>query len=152
MKKLYSLLTVLVFGLAVLGCETNKTRVAEGAGIGGAVGALAGGIIGHQSGSGVGGALIGGAVGAGAGALIGAQIDKPGTKAAQDTQVTQNTPLAQLTMQQIVDLTKGGATGDDIIAKIKATNSKYSLTQDDINFLRNQGVSQRVIEAMQAAK
>jgi hypothetical protein len=51
-----------------------------------------------------------------------------------------------------VDLTKQGATGDDIIAKIKATNSKYSLTQDDVNYLRNQGVSQRVIEAMQAAK
>lgn len=152
MKKLCSLLTVLAFLLVIAGCETNKTRVAEGAGIGGAVGALAGGIIGHQTGSGVEGALIGGALGAGTGALVGAQINKPGTQAGQNSAVAQNTPMAQLTIQQVVDLTKQGATGDDIIAKIKATNSKYSLTLDDVNYLRNQGVSQRVIETMQAAK
>lgn len=152
MKKMYSLLTVLIFALAISGCETNKTRVAEGAGIGGAVGALAGGIIGHQSGSGVGGALIGGAVGAGTGALVGAQINKPNAQAAQGVSVAQSAPAGQITIQQVADLTKQGATGDDIIAKIKATKSKYSLTQDDVNFLRNQGVSQRVIEVMQAAK
>ena len=145
MKRVSSLLTVLAFVLVISGCQTNKTRVAEGAGIGGAVGALAGGIIGHQSGSGVAGALIGGAVGAGAGALVGAQIDKPAT------QVTQ-TPATQLTMQQVVDLTKQGASSDDIIAKIKAANSRYSLTPDDVDYLKKQGVSQRVIEIMQAAK
>jgi len=154
MKKLCSLLTVLIFALAISGCETNKTRVAEGAGIGGAVGALAGGIIGHQSGSGVGGALIGGAVGAGAGALVGAQIDKPNAKqpAASGGAIAQSSPAGQVTVQQVVDLTKQGSTGDAIIAKIKATNSRYTLTQDDINYLKSQGVSQRVIEAMQAAK
>ncbi len=148
MKKYFSLLAGLAFLLAICGCETNKTRVAEGAGIGGVVGALAGGIIGHQSGSGVGGALIGGAVGAGAGALVGAQIDKPTTAIAQTPVQAQ----AQLTIQQVVDLTKQGATGDEIIAKIKATNSKYSLTADDAAYLQKQGVSQRVIEAMQVAK
>jgi len=146
MKRLYSLLTVLAFVLVISGCETNKTRVAEGAGIGGAVGALAGGIIGHQSGSTVGGALIGGVVGAGAGALVGAQIDKP------TTQTAQNAPVAQLTMQQVVDLTKQGVSGDEIIAKIKAANPKYSLTADDIDYLKKQGVSQRVIETMQSYK
>ncbi|MDD2679858.1 MAG: glycine zipper domain-containing protein [Candidatus Omnitrophica bacterium] len=146
MKKYLSLSIALIFALAILGCETNKTRVAEGAGIGGAVGALAGGIIGHQSGNAVGGALIGGAVGAGAGALVGAQIDKP------TTQTTQNAPAGQLTLQQVVDLTKQGSSGDDIIAKIKATNSKYSLTPDDIAYLKKEGVSQRVIEKMQSYK
>jgi len=144
MEKHFSLLAVLIFGVVILGCETNKTRIAEGAGIGGAVGALAGGIIGHQSGNGVGGALIGGTVGAGAGALVGSQINKPTTQATQ-------TP-AQLTMQQIVDLTKQGVSSDDIIAKIKAANPKYSLTADDIDYLSKQGVSQRVIETMQSYK
>ncbi|MFA5150219.1 MAG: glycine zipper domain-containing protein [Candidatus Omnitrophota bacterium] len=145
MRKYFSVLAALIFALAILGCETNKTRVAEGAGIGGAVGALAGGIIGHQSGHGLGGALIGGAAGAGAGALVGSQIDKPAAKTAQ-------TPATQLTIQQIVDLTKQGASGDDIIAKIKFTHSKYSLTPDDTDYLKKQGVGQRVIEEMQAVK
>jgi hypothetical protein len=144
-KKYIPLSVVLIFGLAILGCETNKTRVAEGAGIGGAVGALAGGIIGHQSGNTAGGILIGGTVGAGTGALVGSQINKTNNQVAPS-------PVGQVTVQQIVDLTKQGSTGDDIIAKIKATNSRYSLTADDLAYLKKEGVSQRVIEAMQAAK
>ncbi len=144
MKKYFYLFSILVFVLFVCGCATNKTRVAEGAGIGGAVGALAGGIIGYQSGNPVQGALIGGAIGAGSGAVVGAQIEKP----TQD--VPAQTP-GHLTMEQIVDLTKQGVSGDGIIAKINATNSKYALTADDIGYLQKQGVSQRVIEAMQAS-
>ncbi|MCX5709338.1 MAG: glycine zipper domain-containing protein [Candidatus Omnitrophica bacterium] len=142
MKKV--LAVVLSAGLVVvaLGCETNKTRVAEGAGIGGAVGALAGGIIGHQSGSGLGGALIGGAVGAGAGALVGAQIDKPGQK-------TEVAATEQVTMQQVVDMTSRKTSDDFIIDKIRSTNTKLVLTTNDIDYLRKNKVSQRVIEALQ---
>jgi len=142
MKKV--LAVVLSAGLVVvaLGCETNKTRVAEGAGIGGAVGALAGGIIGHQSGSGVEGALIGGAVGAGAGALVGAQIDKPGQK-------TEVAATEQVTMQQVVDMTSRKTSDDFIIDKIRSTNTKLVLTANDIDYLRKNKVSQRVIEALQ---
>ncbi len=71
---------VLVLGVVLLvsvGCAENKTRVAEGAGVGGVLGATLGGIIGYQSGNAVEGALIGGAVGAGSGAVVGAQIEKP---------------------------------------------------------------------------
>ena len=63
---------------------------------------------------------------------------------------TQNPPApAQLTMQQIVDWTKQGVSSDEIISRIKAANPKYSLTADDIGYLKRQGVSQRVIETMQ---
>ncbi len=68
---------ILFAALSLSGCAENKTRVAEGSLIGGALGAIAGGIIGHQSGSGGAGALIGGAVGAAGGAAVGAQIEKP---------------------------------------------------------------------------
>ena len=140
-KYLYSFF-VLVFALVVCGCETNKTRVAEGAGIGGTVGAIAGGIIGFQSGHPFQGAAIGGAIGGGTGAVVGAQIKKP----TQDATAQVSVPL---TMQQIVDLSKQGVSSDEIIAKIKAAKSKYSLTADDVNYLQKQGVSQRVIETMQ---
>jgi uncharacterized protein YcfJ len=142
MKKAFSLLAVLVFILVISGCQTNKTRIAEGAGIGGLVGAAAGGIIGHQSGHGVGGVLIGGAVGAAGGAAVGSQIKKP-------EQNTQALSSAGLSMSKIVELAKQGVSSDEIINKIKATKSQYSLTAEDIGYLKKQGVSQRVIEAMQ---
>jgi hypothetical protein len=65
---------------------------------------------------------------------------------------TQNPSQAytQLTMQQIVDWTKQGVSSDEIISRIKSANPKYSLTADDISYLKRQGVSQRVIETMQA--
>ncbi|MDD5237423.1 MAG: hypothetical protein PHU96_00465 [Candidatus Omnitrophica bacterium] len=56
----------------------------------------------------------------------------------------------QVTMQQIVDWTKQGVSSDEIISRIKAANPRYSLTADDLGFLKRQGVSQRVIETMQA--
>lgn len=144
MKKYFYSFFILVFVLVVSGCQTNKTRVGEGAGIGGTVGAIAGGIIGFQTGHPFQGAAIGGAIGGGTGALVGAQIKKP-------TQDTSSDVPAKLTMQQIVDLTKQGVSSDEIIAKIKAANPKYSLTADDLDYLQKQGVSQRVIETMQAS-
>ncbi|MDD5282253.1 MAG: glycine zipper domain-containing protein [Candidatus Omnitrophica bacterium] len=145
MKRYFCLFAILAFLFVICGCQSNKTRVAEGAGIGGVMGAVAGGIIGYQSGHPLQGVAIGGAVGAGTGAVVGAQINKP-------TQVVKPESSVQLTMQQIVDLTKQGVSSDEIIAKIKAANPKYSLTADDINYLNKQGVSQRVIETMQSYK
>ena len=60
----------------VLGSAGCANDAGNGALIGGGVGALAGGIIGHQSGHTGAGALIGGAVGAGSGALIGHASDE----------------------------------------------------------------------------
>ena len=144
MKKCFYLFIILAVVFVFAGCQSNTTRVGEGAGVGGAAGALIGGILGYQSGHPLQGAAIGGAVGAGTGAVVGAQIKKPVTEV--------QAPSTQITMQQIVDWTKQGVTSDEIISKIKAANPKYALTADDISFLRNQGVSQRVIETMQSYK
>ncbi len=139
--------------LAVSGCAENQTRVGEGAGVGGLLGAGVGAIIGHQSGHGMEGALIGGAVGATGGAVAGAQIEKPNATARTST----TTPSAaaattHVSMEQVADWTKAGLTTDDIIAKINASGSTYSLTADDISYLRSKGVSERVIDAMRAAR
>jgi uncharacterized protein YcfJ len=144
MKKCFYSFIILVFVLVVCGCQSNKTRVGEGAGIGGTVGAIAGGIIGFQTGHPFQGAAIGGAIGGGTGAVVGAQIKKP-------TQSNSSGVPVKMTMQQVVDLTKQGVSGDEIIVKIKTANLKYSLTADDIDYLQKQGVSQRVIETMQVS-
>ena len=146
MKKLIYLSIASVVILTAAGCAENQTRIGEGAGIGAGLGALAGGIIGHQSGSGVAGALIGGAAGAAGGALVGSQIEK---KPAYNPRVPE--PTANVTMERIVYWTKQGDSGDDIINRIKSSHSTFSLTADDVSYLKKQGVSQRVIEAMQAA-
>ena len=143
----FSVLSVLIL-VFTSGCAENQTRIGEGIGIGSILGAAAGGIIGHQSGHGLQGALIGGAAGAATGGVVGAQIKKPSTADNAEEQVSSNEPL---TMQDIVNLTKAGISSDEIITKIDAAKPKYSLTADDLNYLKNQGVSQRVIEAMQTA-
>jgi outer membrane lipoprotein SlyB len=130
------------------GCESNKTRIAEGAVIGGLLGGAAGGIIGHQSGRGGAGAGIGIAAGALTGALVGSQIEKHKTNpnyAAASPGANPN----QMTLQQIIDLSKQGANEDVIIDKINLTGSKYVLSAQDIDYLKQQGVSQKVVNVMQ---
>lgn len=151
MKKTLSLLLCFSFIIFGLGCQNTKTRAVEGGVIGGVLGAAAGGIIGHQMHRGAEGAAIGAAAGAIGGALIGAQIEKPGagqpagTNQAQQQAVNPN----QMTTQQVIDLTKQGVNEDVIIDKMRLSNSKFSLTPDDISVLKQQGVSQKVIDAMQ---
>lgn len=147
MKNYVYLSIMMAFVLIIYGCSENQTRVGEGAGIGGVLGAAAGGIIGHQTHSDATGILIGGAVGAASGAVIGSQIPKSNPSYPQPVQ-----SINQITIQQIVDWTKEGLPGDEIINRIRTTHSSYALTVDDIGYLRKQGVSQRVIEAMQATK
>ena len=139
MKKAFAF--VLCAGLVFfsLGCQSAKTRAPEGAGIGGALGALAGGIIGHQSGHGGEGAAIGAAAGAVTGAIVGSQIDKP----------TQAQAVEQITISQVVELSQQGSSDEAIIAKIRNTNSKFTLDDSDIAYLKQKGVSQKVIDAMQ---
>ncbi len=128
-KVLFALFCILL--MCSYGCESNKTRVAEGAVIGGLLGGAAGGIIGHQSGHGGEGAGIGIAAGALTGALVGSQINKPQKpgEATTDSQVASGSSASstQLSMQQIIDMSKQGLKDDEIIKEIQTTNSKFSL-------------------------
>lgn len=153
-RKIVNLFLGLSLIVLSVGCQNTKSKAVEGAVVGGVVGAAAGGIIGsqmHSAGAGVG---IGAAVGAVAGGLIGSQIEKkpaPGTaEAASGTATTAPaTSSSQLTLQQIVDLSKQGVTEAAIIEKIKVTNTKLSLNDVDIKYLQEQGISQKIIDAMQ---
>ncbi len=69
-----TLVVAFLFSLSLLsGCKVTPSKTAKGAGIGGASGALAGAVIGNNTGSGNGasGAAIGGAAGALVGGAIG---------------------------------------------------------------------------------
>lgn len=142
MRTVSGIALMLIFVAA--GCAENKTRIGEGAGLGGLLGAAAGGIIGHQSGHGLEGALIGGAAGAAGGAAVGSQMNKQPVSSPAEIETA-----SQVTMQQIVAWSKQGLSSDEIISKIKHTNSVYYLTVEDVEYLRSNNVSQRVIEVMQ---
>ena len=137
----------LFFAMIGLGCQSTNEGAVKGGVIGGLIGAVGGGIIGHQSGHGVEGAAIGAAAGAVTGAIIGNQSGTPG-QAATPAQAAPTMSANQMSMQQIVDLTKQGINEAVIIDRIRMSNSRFNLTTEDINYLRQQGVSQQTIDAM----
>ena len=133
----------------------QETKTGEGALVGGLLGAVAGGVIGKQSHKTTQGALIGGAVGALGGAAVGSQMKSAPASTATTTTAAQpavvsSSAASKVTMKQIIYWTEQGLPSDEIIARIQKAKATFALTQDDIDYLQKQGVSQRVIEAMQA--
>lgn len=135
---------VLFFLAAALflgGCESLGEKTKTGAVAGGLIGATAGGIIGHQSGHGLEGAGIGAVVGALSGGLIGNEMDKADKKALE---INPN----HLTIMNIVDMASKGAPDDVIISEIQRTNSVYHLTSEIISYLKQNKVSDKVVDYM----
>ena len=169
MKKITGVVIVAAYVMTFAGCAENQTKVGEGAAMGGIMGAVLGGVIGNQmkGHNAVNGALLGGALGATAGGVVGSQMPKnPQPKAGTVSEAPAQAPAAgytslsvepvapgvHVTLQQVVDWTRQGLSSDSIITSIKNSNSTYRLMPDDVNYLRQQGVSERVIETMQAAR
>jgi len=114
------------------------------------------------------GALIGEADGAGGGCLIGANVNKikenDSEAAAQAiTNATRNpaTPARArraatadinrdefITLDEVVAMKKGGLNDDHMLARLQATGQIFELTSAQQQYLRDQGVNQRVIAGM----
>jgi len=119
MKKYFYSLIMIVFIAAISGCNPYNNE-GEGAAAGGALGMLAGGVIGHQSHDTGAGMLIGGAVGAVTGAAIGSTIQKP-------EQPPQQVVVAQPT-QVVVAQTPPSTTysGDTATVNVPNSNGGYT--------------------------
>jgi hypothetical protein len=153
MRKVLAVLLSAIIALPCAGCQSSPNRAGEGAVIGGILGAGAGAIIGNQSRDRdkgrTQGALIGGALGALGGALAGSQIQKQPAQAQQRASVPSAANPNQISLGQVVDLSREGIHEDVIIDRIRLTNSRYNLTADDLNYLRQNSVSEKVIQVMQ---
>jgi len=147
MRILTLVIACLFFIMIGLGCQSTNEGAVKGGVIGGIIGAVGGGIIGHQSGHGVEGAAIGAGAGAVTGAIIGNQ--SASGQAASPAQATPAMSANQMSIQQIVDLTKQGINEAVIIDRIRMSNSRFNLTPDDISYLKQRGVSLKVIDVMQ---
>lgn len=140
----------------LVGCETydgRPNRTANGALIGGGVGAATGAIIGNNTGGhhGGNGALIGGAIGAITGGLIGNSMDQRerARLRAQAPQTYQRIDQGQaLQISDIKAMTAAGISDDVIISQIQSTRTVYHLNSDAIIDLHNARVSDRVVQFM----
>lgn len=139
----------------------------QGAVIGGVAGAAAGALIGGGDNRLLGG-LIGGAAGAGGGYLIGSKLDKAGEKdqgdATKASERAQKSPASieqakeartadvngdgYVTMDEVVSLQKAGFNDDEIISRLNKTGMFFDLSSKQQQYLRDNGVSGRVVSAM----
>jgi Glycine zipper len=156
-------------GLAPLaGCENlpgNKKE--QGAVIGGVGGAVAGAALGKGN-RGI-GALIGGALGAGGGYLVGAKMDdkdkdktKDGAiKASQNAQQhpataadVKDSSTADLnadgfvTLDEVVAMKDAGLGDKEMIKRLQRTQQYFELTDEQMKYLRDHQVDEKVITAM----
>jgi len=129
--------------LIIAGCESTGPKTKTGAVAGGLLGATAGGIIGHQSGHGLEGAGIGAIVGALSGGLIGSSMDQ------KDKEAMAVNPN-YLPLTKIAEMASQGTPDAVIISEIDRTHSAYSLNSEIISYLKQNKVSDKVIDHMMA--
>jgi len=140
---------LLIIGLMLLpagGCSsmnnTEKGLVGGGA-VGAGIGALA--TRGNPA-----GALVGGALGAIVGGAAGSDQDRREDRRAYVNAVANAQAARQMSLNEIVQLTQQNTPDQIIINQIETTGSSFALRSEDITYLRQQGVSDRVVSVMQA--
>lgn len=91
--------------------------------------------------------------------LSGCATNQPGTTSPQIDRISAEElariipkPVAKLTLDDIVRLTKEGSSADQIIEKIKASDSMYDLTPSQSVALSNQGVDAKVLDYIHTSR
>jgi hypothetical protein len=143
--------TLQVAGLVALalsapGCATmNNTEkgLLGGAALGGVGGALVGSAVGHPGA----GAAIGAGLGGVGGGLIGNAVDK--SEARQEARLAAATAPGPLGLTDVAQMAQQHVSDDLIVGQIRATGAVYNLSATDVVWLKQNGVSDRVIQEMQ---
>ena len=136
------------------GCST-MSNTEKGVGLGGLVGAGLGTAVGAATGNPKTGAVVGGLLGAGVGGTIGNDQDR---KEEDKRDIRQATAVANAQAAQrmgLTDVVAMALAGHDeqvIINQIRNTGSTFQLSPGDLDYLKQNNVSPRVIVEMQNAK
>jgi hypothetical protein len=144
-------------GCLSTGCST-MSNTATGAGIGGALGTGAGLALGAATGNPRTGALAGGLIGAGIGGAAGAAEDAHEREQAQILQAEANAhqaaAAAQMQFGDVIQMANSQPpVGDEVIInQLRSTGSTFQLTTSDITYLKQNNVSDRVINEMISAR
>ena len=138
--------TLILSGMLLAGCHP-RTRTEEGVMVGSGLGALTGGIIGHQSGNSAEGAILGAVAGGLAGAVIGNAEDERDIALAEASRMREES----LTNFDLIRMTQSGVSDEVIINSVKTRGGQIDLSPDAIITLKNSGVSDKVILGIQEA-
>jgi hypothetical protein len=145
------LLLLVVIPLAMSSGCANPTNADRGAVAGGLIGAGTGAVVGHALGNTGAGALVGAGVGAVSGAAIGNGIDE--SEARNRAMIAQQLgrPLdpGAVTISDVMAMKRANVNDDLVINHIHAHGMAAPLQTNDLINLPQQGISNRVIAAMQ---
>lgn len=136
--------------LGTIGCA-SPYHADRGALFGGLTGAGVGALVGNAVGHTGAGAAIGAGVGALTGAAVGSGMDEmeARNRAMIEAQMGRQVAAGAVTIQDVVAMTQAGVNEELIINHIRAHGINRPLQTGDLISLQQQGVSTRVIQAMQ---
>jgi outer membrane lipoprotein SlyB len=145
----FAVVTMLALGFAA-GCQ-SPYHADRGALFGGLLGAGTGAIVGDALGNAGAGAAIGAGVGALSGAAIGSQIDEveARNRALIEAQMGRQVAAGAVSIDDVLAMTRASVDEELIVTHVRAHGLVRPLQTNDLIFLQQQGVSTRVIKAMQ---
>ncbi len=140
----------LLVAVSAVGCR-SPYRADQGALFGGLLGAGTGALIGDALGNAGAGAAIGAGVGVLSGAVIGQELDdiEAANRAAIEQQLGRQVAAGAVRLDDVVAMSTAGVDDELIVNHIRAHGMASPLGTSDLILLQQQGVSTRVIKAMQ---
>ena len=140
-----------VLALGAAGCM-SPYRADQGALYGGLTGAGVGALVGEAVDQPLAGAAIGGVVGTLSGAAVGGALDdiEARNRAEIAARMGRPAPVGAATTQDVIAMTHSGVSEEVILTHIRNHGTAQVLTSNDLIYLQQQGVSPRVVQAMQS--
>ena len=144
------LFALFLLSLVATGCASPH-RTDQGALLGGLIGAGTGALIGDASGNAGAGAAIGAGIGALSGAVVGSELDaiEAKNRAEIEAQLGRQLRAGAVTTDDVVMMTQNGVNEELIVNHIRANGMIQPPSTQDLIYLSKQGVSSRVVAAMQ---
>lgn len=140
---------LLLIGLSCAGCA-GMNHAQQGALVGTSLGALAGGVIGHQSGNAGAGAVLGGAAGMLAGTLVGDAEDAREERDWAIRQASYERSLAPpLTNADLIYMAQNGLSEEVILEAVRSRGGRFDIAPTALVQLKQSGVSDAVIAEVQ---
>lgn len=143
--------SLILLALAVsFGCASPH-RADQGALVGGLLGAGTGALIGSESGNAGAGAAIGAGLGAITGGVVGSELDEieAQNRALIEAKMGRQIRVGAVTQEDVVTMTQAGVDEELIVNHIRAHGMTHCPGASDLVYLNQQGVSKRVVMAMQ---